>query len=92
MDSQLLQDKQFKESMAQFLANEWEGPDYCSILGLRTIYTTATKKCYRFTVAGQITIRTEISELHYSLEEADQRIIFHANHANRAKSAEKVKK
>jgi hypothetical protein len=85
VDSQFkksLQDKPFKESLALFLADEWKVPDYCSILGLRTLYATAKEKCYKFTVADQIITRTEMPELRYSLEEVDQRIIFHANHAS----------
>lgn len=74
-----LRSKEFKLELLSFLKDEWTNPAYASILEGHHFYFATGGDCFLYTVAAGIVQRQEIPELESCHEEADTRLIFHAN-------------
>ena len=66
-----------KTSLISFLVREWKTTKYKKRLGNKTLFLTCEDKCYKIT--GNSTL--EVDELRSTHEEADGRLLLHANHA-----------
>ncbi len=72
----------FKESLTQFLIDEWKQQKYTKLVGRHTVFATSGSKCYAFHAEQDVMEYQEIPELTYEMEEADQRLILHAHYAS----------
>ena len=74
-----LRSKEFKRELLSFLKDEWLNPAYASILEGHSFYFATESNCYLYTAPDEHVQRQEIPELESNHEEADTRLIFHAN-------------
>lgn len=68
----------FKTSLINFLAEEWTALDYIEILEGNTAYFALEEVCYKYQVENNEIRRQPVEKLNCSHQEADTRIIFHA--------------
>ena len=74
-----LRSKEFKRELLSFLKDEWLNPAYASILEGHSFYFATESNCYLYIAPDEHVQRQEIPELESNHEEADTRLIFHAN-------------
>ena len=72
-----------KEYLAQFLIEEWSQQKYASLITTHTLFATSGQQCYMFKVEENKVVFTEIPELMYKMEEADQKLILSYTHTMR---------
>ncbi|CAB3249495.1 unnamed protein product [Arctia plantaginis] len=72
-----LKNSRFKEALVKFLANHWTNNSFATILGNKKIYITVGEKCFSYSSAENLVVKTEENELACKHEEADTRIVFH---------------
>ena len=76
----LLNCRSFKEQLPQFLATEWESPQYAHIIKDREVYIAFLGSCFRFHVSDGNVIKENVIELACNHEEADTMICAHVKH------------
>ncbi|KAI8521965.1 hypothetical protein Bbelb_017190 [Branchiostoma belcheri] len=72
-----------KSSLIKFVVEAWKQPSYREKLGSKALYATIEDTCFRLTKYEV----AEVEELHCSHEEADTRLLLHANHAAKSSKA-----
>ena len=73
-----LQSATFKTSLLRFLRDEWTSQTYASMLEGHTLYFALEQHCYTYMAADGIVHRSVVDVLESMHEEADTRLIFHA--------------
>ena len=68
-----------KESLIRFFGSEWKKLEYRKKLTNKCLYMAYDQECWKLTEE----MVEDVPELHCAHEEADTRIIFHAEHASR---------
>lgn len=66
-----------KNELVAYLAKEWQHPQYRALLQSKVLYVTCAESCTKITD----TIIENVPELKSSQEEADTRLLLHAQHA-----------
>ena len=69
-----------KTALTSFLSTEWQQDNYRTKLGDKILFVTSEEQCSRIT-ADKV---EKAEELKSTQEEADTRLLFHADHAARA--------
>lgn len=80
---QAMRSGDFKTSLLQFLAVEWENERYASILGETELFFALDNTCYKFAVSNGQIKKEETQDLQSEHEEADTRIVFHLHYVMR---------
>ena len=70
---------QFKKDFLIFLRDEWNSETYASVLKGHQVYFAVEQECYLYTVERGSVKRSQIHELQSEHQEADTRMVFHAN-------------
>jgi hypothetical protein len=69
----------FKKELLAFLKEEWASQVYAPSLAGHQLYFAIGQDCFLYTTDNGVVNRTQIHELQSRLEEADTRLIFHAD-------------
>ena len=75
-----LTDGQNKEGLVDFLLREWTQDRYNTKLGKRKLFLTNGKFCYKIHSSEAEIVCTQVDDLYCDQEEADTRLLLHANH------------
>lgn len=70
---------QFKRDFLTFLKDEWNSKTYASTLKGHQLYYAVEHECYLYTEERGAVKRSQIHELQSEHQEADTRMVFHAN-------------
>ena len=76
-----LSDGNNKEKLISFLVNEWASQEYLGKLSEKELFVTSRDKCYKICVRNSEILRKIVLALECTQEEADTRLLLHANHA-----------
>lgn len=79
---QALHSAETKTTLIAFLATEWATDRYAPQLQGKTLFVTVGSECYQYTSDGTTVEKTAVESLKCTHEEADTRVILHANHAS----------
>ena len=77
----ILSDGDNKEKLISFLANEWASQKYLGKLNGKELFVTSRDKYYNIYVRNSETSSEIVPALECTREEADIRLLLHANHA-----------
>lgn len=73
---------QNKELLISFLVTHWKKEIPCGSFFNRTLFVTSGNKCFELRPENDTVIASEVEELTCDHEEADTRMLLHANHAS----------
>ena len=77
----VLSDSYNKEKLISFLVNEWASQKYLGKLSEKELFVTSRDKCYKIYVRNSEILSEIVLALECTQEEADTRLLLHANHA-----------
>ncbi len=77
--SDAFRSSKFKRKLLAFLRDEWASQTYAPILEGHELYFALEQECHHYVVEDGTVRRTLVQELRSEHEEADTRLIFHAN-------------
>ena len=73
----------FKKALLGFFKNEWTSDKYAPTIEDHEVYFALEESCYLYTAKDGHIEHTEVSDLQSTHEEADTRVIFHANYISK---------
>jgi len=76
----------FKTELLNFLIQEWTCPEYASLLEGHTVYYAVGQCCFIYTAEHGQVQRHQVHELERGHEEADTRLLFHAQYLSQLDS------
>ena len=74
-----LQSAEFKRELLSFLKDEWVSSSYACLLEGHQLYFATGQECFLFTANDGHVERIRVNDLQCNHEEADTRLVFHAN-------------
>ena len=77
----VLSDSYNKEKLISFLVNEWASQKYLGKLSEKELFVTSRDKCCKIYVRNSEILSEIVLALECTQEEADTRLLLHANHA-----------
>ena len=80
----------FKTALLRFLQVEWKSASYSDILTEHTVYFAIDDVCFRYSIEHGKYVCQEVPELRSQHEEADTRIVFHADFVEKEQQSKTI--